>query len=78
MSELHYLIKNLPESDKFTFHASTYFTLNELNKNVMAMRRDATRDDVLELIRKDLHQVRNKLNLLMLDDTDKLPHASPK
>ena len=73
--EKHCLLKHLPESDSFTFHASAYFTLNELNKKIMKMKKDANKEDILEVVRKDLFQEKTKLNLMMLKQPE---NASPK
>ena len=66
MSESHYIFKNLPDDEKFTFNAGSYFSLSELNKKIMRMPSNMTKDQLLEVIRTDLYEVKVKLNMMML------------
>jgi len=65
-SEVHYLLKGLPECDKFTFYSSAFFFLNELNKKVTLD--ELTKEDIINLIRNDLFKVKTKLNAIMINN----------
>jgi len=71
MSDSHCLLKHLPESEAFTFHCSSYFTLNELNKKIMQLNNNVSKDDILNIIRTDLQEVRTKLNSMMMAEKNK-------
>ena len=63
MNEEHYLLKGLDESQCFTFYASQYFTLNELHKKLVRGLNSNTKEDIIEIIRNDLIESKNKLNV---------------
>ena len=67
-SEIHYLLKGLPECDRFTFYSSGYFYLNELNKQVTL--NEMSKEDIINLIRNDLFKVKTKLNAIMINGYD--------
>jgi len=73
MNEEHYLLKGLDESQRFTFYASKYFTLNELHKKLVRGLNSNTKEDIIEIIRNDLIECKSKMSIAYFSNGDGLP-----
>lgn len=63
----HYLLMNIPETKQFDFFCGAFFSLNQLNKELLNVH-DV--DELKTKIREDLFKTRTKLNELMIKDYD--------
>jgi len=60
----HEILKDLPEDNKFDFFCGSFFALNEIRKKILISR---SIEEINEIIKNDLMEIRSKLNKLMIE-----------